>query len=100
MKPLRWKSIPWVEADVLRQFGHVIMRGSRLPASSLYGPFLAGDSVERVASWMGAPVEDVEGAIRYAAHPRRAAFEAKATAMFLAYAKSPRAWWKLMKESA
>lgn len=95
MKALRWKRLPWVEVDVERCSGRVMMLGSRVPPSSLYGCFQAGDSIPSVADDFRVTVEEVEDAIRYFMHPRRKAFEVAASRRFTRYAKSPKAWWKV-----
>jgi uncharacterized protein (DUF433 family) len=54
----------WVEIDPAIQFGAPIIKGTRIPVSSIIADLGAG-SVEDVANWRGLQVEQVEDARDY-----------------------------------
>ncbi len=47
------------------QFGHPIIKGTRLPLESLAGYYKAGDSIERIAKMFDIPEIAVREAIEY-----------------------------------
>jgi uncharacterized protein (DUF433 family)/DNA-binding transcriptional MerR regulator len=56
-----WDLSRWVEIDPAIQFGAPIIKGTRIPVSSIIADLGAG-SVEDVANWRGLQVEQVEDA--------------------------------------
>ena len=60
-----WQLSPWVEIDPERQFGAPVVRGTRIPVSTIEAQLRAGSPVE-VADWYGLRVEQVEGVRDYA----------------------------------
>jgi uncharacterized protein (DUF433 family)/DNA-binding transcriptional MerR regulator len=61
-----WALTPWVEIDPAVQFGSPVVRGTRIPVTTIAENLTAG-SVKEVADWYGLSVKQVEGARDYVA---------------------------------
>lgn len=62
-----------VVIDPERQFGRAIETVSGIPTDILYGMHKAGETIEAVASWYGAPLKGVRDAVKYEAALNKAA---------------------------
>jgi uncharacterized protein (DUF433 family) len=51
--------------------GEACIRGKGVATRVLFGTWMAGDSVARVANWYGVTIEEVEHSIRYESARRR-----------------------------
>ncbi len=58
--------------DRAREFGQPIDDESGIPTYVLYEAYLAGDSMEEVASWYHVPIESVRAAVKYEKRLRKA----------------------------